>query len=102
MRKAMFTAAICLVLLATAATAQAHTLYMSVEDNQDGTVTISGMYSTGTVAGSTEVRVVDGQNNILLKGRTDADGEFTFKKPSVPYTIILDGGPGHTAHEEGP
>ena len=88
--------------LALAVPSQAHTLYMSAEDNDDGTVTVSGMYSTGTVAGATDVRVVDASERVLIEGRTDTDGEFTFQKPSVPYFIIMDAGPGHTARADGP
>ena len=82
----------------------AHTLYMTVEDNEDGTVTVQGMFSTGAIAAMVEVRLEDKKGNVLWKGKTDADGECTFKKQGVPYTIIMDfgPGPGHQAREEGP
>ena len=84
--------------------ALAHTLFMTVEDNEDGTVTLQGMFSTGAVAASVEVRLEDEKGKVLWKGKTDNDGECTFKKPGVPYTIIMDfgPGPGHQAREEGP
>ena len=84
--------------------AWAHTLFMTVEDNEDGTVTVQGMFSTGTIAASVEVRLEDEKGKVLWKGKTDDDGECTFKKPNVPYTIIMDfgPGPGHQAREEGP
>ena len=84
--------------------ALAHTLYMTVEDNEDGTVTVQGMFSTGAIAASVEVRLEDEKGKALWKGKTDDDGECTFKKPNVPYTIIMDfgPGPGHQAREEGP
>ena len=82
----------------------AHTLFMTVEDNDNGTVTVQGMFSTGAVAASVEVRLEDKKGGTLWKGRTDDDGECTFKKPCAPYTIIMDfgPGPGHQAREEGP
>ena len=82
----------------------AHTLFMAVEDNENGTVTVQGMFSTGAVAASVEVRLEDEKAKVLWKGKTDADGECTFKKPGAPYTIIMDfgPGPGHQAREEGP
>ena len=82
----------------------AHTLYMTLEDNEDGTVTVQGMFSTGAIAARVEVRLEDEKGKVLWKGKTDADGECTFKKPGVPYTIIMDfgPGPGHQAREEGP
>jgi hypothetical protein len=82
----------------------AHTLYMTVEDNEDGTVTVQGMFSTGAIAVGVEVRLEDEKGKVLWKGKTDDDGECTFKKPDMPYTIIVDfgPGPGHQAREEGP
>jgi len=82
----------------------AHTLFMTVEDNEDGMVTVQGMFSTGAIAASVEVRLEDEKGKVLWKGKTDDDGECTFKKPNVLYTIIMDfgPGPGHQAKEEGP
>jgi hypothetical protein len=84
--------------------ALAHTLFMTVEDNEDGTVTVQGMFSTGAIGTGIEVRLEDEKGKVLWKGKTDADGECTFKKPGVPHTIIMDfgPGPGHQAREEGP
>jgi len=85
-----------------AASASAHSLFMNLNDNEDGTVTVEGMYSTGAVASKTEVRLESLDGKVLLKGRTDEDGEFEFKKPKQPYMVILDAGPGHAASEDGP
>ncbi len=93
-----------ILVLALSSQAFAHTLYMTVEDNEDGTVTVQGMFSTGAVGAWVEVRLEDEKGKVLWKGKTDADGECTFKKPGVFYTIIMDfgPGPGHQAREEGP
>ena len=82
----------------------AHTLFMTVDDNEDGTVTVQGMFSTGATGAGIEVRLENKKDKVLWKGETDADGECTFKKPGVPYTIIMDfgPGPGHQAREEEP
>ena len=84
--------------------ARAHSLYMTVEDNEDGTVTIQGMFSTGATGARIEVHLEDEKGKVFWKGKTDAEGECTFKKPGVPYTIIMDfgPGPGHQARERGP
>jgi len=79
-----------------------HTLVMSVEDNEDGTVTIEGVYSTQEIPVGAEVRLEDEKGKVLWKGKIDWEGECTFEKPKVPYTIILDAGPGHTAERKGP
>jgi hypothetical protein len=105
MKKTFTSLFACLILvLALNSQAFAHTLFMTVEDNEDGTVTVQGMFSTGAVAASVEVRLEDEKGKVLWKGKTDADGECTFRKPGVPYTIIMDfgPGPGHQAREEGP
>ena len=82
----------------------AHTLYMTVEDNEDGSVTVQGMFSTGATGAGIEVRLEDEKGKVLWKGKADDDGECIFEKPNVPYTIIMDfgPGPGHQAREEGP
>ncbi len=80
----------------------AHTLFMNLYDNEDGTVTVSGMFSTGTMAANTEVRVESKEGKVLIKGKTDDDGEFEFAKPDQPYMVVLDYGPGHVATQDGP
>ena len=95
----------CLIMvLALSSQTFAHTLFMTVEDNEDGTVTVQGVFSTGAIAVGVEVRLEDEKGKALWEGKTDADGECTFKKPGVPYSIIMDfgPGPGHQAREEGP
>ena len=105
MKKTVASLLACFVLaLILNSQAFAHTLFMTVEDNEDGTVTVQGMFSTGAVAVGVEVRLEDEKGKVLWKGKADDDGECTFKKPYVPYTIIMDfgPGPGHQAREEGP
>ena len=105
MKKTMITFLICFMLmLALYSVVLPHTLFMTVQDNEDGTVTIQGMFSTGATGALIEMRLEDEKGKVLWKGKTDDDGECTFKKPGVPYTIIMDfgPGPGHQASEEGP
>lgn len=77
---------------------------MSVDDNENGTVTVLGMFSTGAIGSNIEIRLENKQGKVVWKGKTDSFGECTFKKPGVPYTIIMDFGPGvgHQARESGP
>ena len=105
MKKTLTSLLACLILvLILNSQALAHTLFMTVEDNEDGTVIVQGMFSTGATGVGIEVRLEDEKGKVLWKGKTDADGECTFKKPGVPYSIIMDfgPGPGHQAREEGP
>jgi len=80
----------------------AHTLVVFSDDNGDGTVTIEAVYSTQEIPVFAEARLEDAEGNVLRKGRIDEDGLCTFKKPEVPYTIIVDAGPGHRAKVNGP
>ena len=91
-----------LLALLTFSAANAHTLFLSVYDNDDGTISVSGMYSTGSVAANTVVRLEGVDGKVLFEGKTDVDGELEIQKPTTPYTIVLDGGAGHVATEEGP
>jgi hypothetical protein len=104
--KRIFTSLLACLTLALILNSQsfAHILYMTVDDNEDGTVTVHGMFSTGATGVEIEVRLEDEKGKVLWEGKTDDDGECTFKKPGVPYTIIMDfgPGPGHQAREEGP
>ena len=102
--KRTFTSLLACLVLALILNSQAfaHTLFMTVEDNEDGMVTVQGMFSTGVTGVRIEVRLEDEKGKVLWKGKTDDYGECTFKKPGVFYTIIMDFGPGHQAREEGP
>ena len=105
MQKTVITFLICFILgLFLYSDVLAHTLFMTVEDNDNGTVTVQGMFSTGAIAALVEVRLEDKKGKVLWKGKTDEYGECTFRKANVPYTIIMDfgPGPGHQAREEGP
>ena len=105
MKKTFTSLLVCLVLtLVLNSHALAHTLFMTVEDNEDGTVTVQGVFSSGAIAVGVEVRLEDEKGKVLWKGKTDNDGECTFRKPNMAYTIIMDfgPGPGHQAREEGP
>jgi hypothetical protein len=80
----------------------AHTLFMGVENNEDGTVTVTGMFSDGSSSAGLEFRLEDMNGKIILKDKMDQFGEFSFKIPDLPYFIVIDGGPGHCVREKGP
>lgn len=102
MSKISFVAGLLAILL-LATSAFAHTLFITVYDNEDGTISAEGMYSTGAVGSNHEVRLEAVETGkVLWKGRTDDVGEVTVDKPKVPYNVIIDGGPGHVAEEQGP
>jgi hypothetical protein len=73
----------------------AHSPLCSCFDNGDGTVTCEGGFSDGSAAAGMEARVEDASGKVLLKGKMDAIGEYTFKKPGVPFVFVFDAGPRH-------
>ena len=84
-----------------ASLAQAHTPLCSCYDNGDGTVTCEGGFSDGSSAAGVQMRVEDGAAKVLIKGKMDADSEFTFDKPAGDYKVQFDAGEGHKITVEG-
>ncbi len=73
---------------------------MACFDNGDGTITCNGGFSDGSSAAGVAVRVVDGQESILLEGQMDEESEYTFDKPQGAFTVIFDAGPSHIIMEK--
>lgn len=73
----------------------AHTPLCSCSDEGDGTILCEGGFSDGSSAAGVEMRVLDSEGKVLIKGKMNEDSEFTFKKPEGPYKVIFDAGPGH-------
>ncbi len=88
-----------LYLLATT-TALAHTPYMACYDNGDKTISCFAEFSDGSSAEATPIKVVDSTNTIIVSGKMDELGEFTFNRPTSPYHVIFDAGPGHRVIEK--
>jgi len=95
-------AAAAVIWLGLAGPALSHTLFMNLMDNEDGTVSVEGMFSTGATAAGLPLYLLDKKEKQIQKLVLDADGEATFEIPDQPYTVFLDGGPGHTVREPGP
>ncbi|MBN1838672.1 MAG: hypothetical protein JW802_01360 [Campylobacterales bacterium] len=80
----------------------AHTLLLHVGDNEDGTISIKGEFSTGEGASGALVKLKAlGSEEILMQQRLPNSSEIVLEIPKTPYEIILDGGPGHQVHREG-
>ncbi len=101
-KKTLISAVIAIFLAITVSAAFAHTLYMNLLDNEDGTITVEGMFSTGSNAAGLPLYLENKKGEVIKKLKMDEEGEATFKTPDVPYTVFLDGGPGHTVRQEGP
>jgi len=95
--------AICLLLFSFLLTtaAIAHTTLCSCYDNGDGTITCEGGFSDGSSAAGVEIRVVNKNKKVIIKGKMSEDSEFTFDKPKGSYQVELDAGPGHLVEVDG-
>jgi type 1 fimbria pilin len=99
--KSIFLLCLLAVGLVLAGQAFAHTPLCSCYDNGDGTITCEGGFSDGSSAAGVEIRVLDKDGKVLIKGKMNEDSEFTFKKPSCPYKVQFDAGPGHLVEVDG-
>ena len=99
--KSIFLSCLLAVGLVLAGQAFAHTPLCSCYDNGDGTITCEGGFSDGSSAAGIEIRVLDKDGKVLIKGKMNEDSEFTFKKPSCPYKVVFDAGPGHEVIVDG-
>jgi len=79
----------------------AHTPLCSCYDNGDGTITCEGGFSDGSSAAGVEVRVLDKDGKVLIKGKMNEDSEFTVDKAAGPYKVVFDAGPGHRVEVDG-
>lgn len=80
----------------------AHTLLLNVFDNEDNTITVEGIFSTGELASGAQIRLESlSSEEILYKKRLPDEGELTIKIPAEPYKVILNGGPGHQIVKKG-
>lgn len=80
----------------------AHTLILESFDNEDGTMEVTGAFSTGARAEGAEVRIeslISGE--ILYKKRLPQESSLIISIPKEAYQIVLDGGPGHQVVKEG-
>jgi hypothetical protein len=80
----------------------AHSLLLDVFDNEDNTIQVEGIFSTGEPASGAQIlleSLIDGK--ILYKKRLPVEGELTIVIPKEEYQVILNGGPGHKIIKKG-
>ena len=101
MNKAWLLIALTALFLFAAGQAMAHTPLCSCYDNGDGSITCEGGFSDGSSAAGVELRVVGKDGKVLIQGKMDQDSEFSFKRPSSPFKVQFDAGPGHMVEVKG-
>ncbi|AXH08793.1 hypothetical protein CP960_05510 [Malaciobacter halophilus] len=91
-----------LIILLTPIFLFSHSLVLSVMDNEDGTITVQGVFNTGqSAAGALLILEALHNKEILYEKRLPASNELTVDIPKIPYQIVLDGGEGHTVIKDG-
>lgn len=91
------------ILLCTTTAVWAHTPLLMLEDNEDGTLTVEGGYSTGAGAAGVDLYVKTKMDRtILLQERFPESSILEIEIPNEPYYLVFDGGPGHKVVKDGP
>ena len=98
-KKVVFSAVFILALI-VAGQAMAHTPLCSCYE-ADGTITCEGGFSDGSSAAGVGIRVAGPDDKVLVEGKMDEFSEFSFEKPSGPYKVFFDAGPGHVVEING-
>ena len=58
-------------------------------------ITCEGGFSDGASAAGVLVRVLDKDDRVLIEGKIDAEGRFSFPRPQQDYHVFFDAGAGH-------
>ncbi|MGE3840766.1 MAG: hypothetical protein AB7I50_04200 [Vicinamibacterales bacterium] len=89
MRRSYFVPVLVFVVLA-ARGASGHSPICECYDNKDdATVTCEGGFSDGTSAEGASIRVVDVRERVLVDGKMDKKGTFTFKRPDQEFRVVF-------------
>lgn len=79
-----------------------HTLLLNIFDNEDNTIQVEGIFSTGEPASGAQILLKSlSGGKVLYKKRLPLEGELTINIPQEPYQVILNGGPGHNITQKG-
>jgi hypothetical protein len=78
------------------ALAAAHSPVFDCFVDKDTRITCEGGFSDGTSATGVSVKVLDASDKLLLAGKIDAEGRFSFARPTEAFHIVFDAGAGHS------
>ncbi len=101
MKKSFIPLLLCAVFLAFSAQAHAHSALLNCFDNADGTFTCQGGYSDGSSATGIRIVVKDDSGRILQEAQLNTDSEVVLPRPQQNFTILFDGGSGHSVEIPG-
>jgi hypothetical protein len=96
--KSAHSLAAAIVVLGTLAApcALAHSPVFDCFNDGEAKVTCEGGFSDGSSATGVNVKVLDKSDKLLLQGKIDADGRFSFARPAGEYHVFFDAGSGHS------
>lgn len=64
------------------------------------TVKCTGGFSDGSKAPGVTLDVISYDEQVLVKGKLDADSSIIFPRPAQDFYVLFDAGPGHTVEVE--
>ncbi len=101
MKKFVLPFFVCALLLCAYSQASAHSALLNCFDNADGTFTCQGGFSDGSSATGIKIVVKDNSGNILQEAQLNSDSEVVLPRPERDFTILFDGGSGHSVEIPG-
>ena len=101
MKNLLFILAVAALLGAQASPAAAHSALLNCFDNADGTFTCQGGYSDGSSATGIRIVVWDSSGVVLQEARLDSNSEVTLNRPQGDFSVLFDGGAGHSVEVRG-
>lgn len=101
MKNLLFTLAAAALFGAQASPAAAHSALLNCFDNADGTFTCQGGYSDGSSATGIRIVVRDSSGVVLQEARLDSNSEVTLNRPQGDFSVLFDGGAGHSVEVRG-
>jgi hypothetical protein len=94
----LFAAAATLLL---AGGANAHSLQLGCHKTAADTVVCRTVASDGEVLRGVTVQIVDEANKVMSTGKTDAQGQYTFKAPAGEYNVVVEADKSHVGSVSG-
>ncbi len=101
MKKNIFLALFCVIMLGFASNAMAHSALLNCFDNADGTFTCQGGFSDGSSATGIVIVVKDTSGRVLQEAQLNADSEVVLPRPQQDFTVLFNGGSGHSVEIPG-
>ena len=77
--------------------ADAHSLRVQCKKLDADNVVCRSIFTDGEVARNMPIQLVDEDDRVLASGRTDTQGTYAFRVPTVEYNVVVEANKGHVA-----